>query len=81
MPLTLPKKRIIMKKNVSNTDRIIRVLIFAVALILFLTNTVTGTLGYVLVGVGSILFITSLINFCPLYHIFGINTCKIKVKS
>ncbi len=67
-----------MKKNMGNADRIIRVLIFAVTVILFFSGIVTGTLGYILMGVGSILLITSFINFCPIYSVLGIKTNKSK---
>lgn len=64
--------------NISKTDRIIRLLALAVAAILFFTGTVTGTLGIVILAAGIILGITSLINFCPLYAIFGFSTFKNK---
>ena len=65
-----------MKKNMSSTDRIIRVLIAAVFAVLYFTGTVTGTLGLVLLVLGGVFVLTSLIGFCPLYAIFGISTCK-----
>lgn len=67
-----------MKKNLGNTDKIIRILLAVVLAILYFTNTVTGTLGIVLVVFGAILLLTSLVNFCPLYAILGINTCSTK---
>lgn len=67
-----------MRKNMGNIDRIIRVVLSLVLAILYFTNTVSGTLGLVLLIVGAILLFTSLINFCPLYFPFGINTCKKK---
>jgi len=65
-----------MKKNMSSSDRIIRVLIAAVFAVLYFTGAVTGTLGLVLLGLGGVFVLTSLIGFCPLYAIFGISTCK-----
>lgn len=59
-----------------NTDRIIRVIFAIVVSILFFTHTITGTAGLVLLVLGGIFLATSLINFCPLYLPFGINTCK-----
>jgi hypothetical protein len=44
--------------------------------ILLITNVISGTVGIVLVVVAAILLLTSFINFCPLYAIFGIKTCK-----
>lgn len=66
-----------MKKNMSNTDRVIRLVVAAIALLLYFTNTVSGTLGIVLLAVAGIFVLTSLINFCPLYRLFGISTCKV----
>jgi hypothetical protein len=67
-----------MKKNVSNLDKGFRVAIAALVALLYYFDVITGTLAYVLMGVGIILLVTSLINFCPLYRILGINTCKLK---
>ena len=67
-----------MRQNMGNTDRIIRVLIAAVIAALYFTNTITGTLAYILLAVGVIFLLTSFIGSCPLYSLFGINTCKVK---
>jgi hypothetical protein len=67
-----------MKKNVGNADKMIRILIAAVAALLFFTNVVTGTAGLILLAAGGILFVTSLISFCPLYAMLGINSCPRK---
>ncbi len=68
----------IMKNNMGNTDRIIRVLVSAVIAVLFINNSITGILAYVLLGVGAIFLLTSLVGSCPLYSLFGINTCRVK---
>ncbi len=70
------KKDIIMKSNIASADRIIRVLIFVGVLVLYLLDIITGTLGYTLLGISAVLLITSFINFCPLYKLFGISTRK-----
>ncbi len=67
-----------MKNNMGNTDRIIRVLVAAVIAILFINNSITGILAYVLLGVGAIFLLTSLFGSCPLYSLLGINTCRVK---
>ena len=67
-----------MKKNMSNLDKGVRVLFAAAVALLYYFNVIEGTLAYVLMALAIILLITSLINFCPLYRIFGISTCKIK---
>lgn len=65
-----------MNKNMSSTDRIIRVILAVVMAILYFTGTVTGTVGIVMLVLGGVFVLTSLISFCPLYAIFGISTCK-----
>ncbi len=62
----------------SNTDKGIRTLIAVAVAALYYFNIIEGTLAYILMAVAIIFLITSLINFCPLYRVFGISTCKIK---
>ena len=67
-----------MKKNIGSADRIIRILLAALAAFLYFTNVVTGTLGIVILVVGGILLLTSLAGTCPLYRLVGLNTCPAK---
>ncbi|MBL0317389.1 MAG: DUF2892 domain-containing protein [Flavobacteriales bacterium] len=67
-----------MKKNMSGTDRIIRLIIAAIFVVLYFTHVVTGTVGIVLLVLAAVFTLTSLISFCPLYAPFGISTCKVK---
>jgi hypothetical protein len=67
-----------MKKNMGSTDKIVRIILAAVFATLYFTETVTGTLGLVLVILGGVFLATSLISFCPLYSIFGMSTCPVK---
>ncbi len=60
------------------TDRIIRVLLAAVFAVLYFTNTVTGTFGLILLILGGIFLLTSVVSFCPLYTLIGLNTCPAK---
>ena len=69
-----------MKKNMGKADRIIRILIAVVIGVLYFTNTISGTLGLVLLILGAVFLLTSFISFCPLYAPFGINTCPKKDK-
>ncbi len=64
-----------MKTNMGNADRIIRVLLAIVASAFYFTGTVTGTWGTVLLVLGGIFMAVAAIGFCPLYTIFGINSC------
>ncbi|TVZ49979.1 Protein of unknown function (DUF2892) [Olleya sp. Hel_I_94] len=59
-------------------DKSLRVLVAVLIALLYYLNVITGTLAYVLMGIAIIFLITSFINFCPLYTILGINTCKRK---
>jgi hypothetical protein len=67
-----------MKKNMGNTDRIIRVIAAIVFAVLYFTGTVTGTFGIILVVLGAVFLATSFISFCPLYTLFGLSTCEKK---
>lgn len=67
-----------MKTNMGNADRAIRVILAIVAAVLYFTGTVTGTWGMVLLVLGGIFLAVSAIGYCPLYAIFGINSCKNK---
>lgn len=67
-----------MKPNMGNIDRIIRVLLAVVFAYLYFSGTVTGTLGLVLVILGVVFVLTSMVSFCPLYTLFGLNTCPSK---
>ena len=58
-------------------DRVIRIVIAVVIAVLFFTRQITGSLGIILLVLASIFLLTSLVNFCPLYILVGIKTCKI----
>ena len=67
-----------MKKNMGNADRIIRVIIALIVATLYFTNVITGTVGLILFAIAIVFLVTSLVSFCPLYSLFGINTCPRK---
>ncbi|MDB0040923.1 DUF2892 domain-containing protein [Algibacter sp.] len=67
-----------MKKNMGTLDKGIRFVIAIAIALLYYFNIITGTLAYILMAVAIIFLLTSFINFCPLYTLFGINTCKVK---
>lgn len=66
-----------MKRNMGSADRIIRIIVAIGLAALYITNTLTGTWGIVALIVAIIFLATSLINFCPIYRIFGLKTCKV----
>ncbi|OQX72245.1 MAG: hypothetical protein B6D61_14450 [Bacteroidetes bacterium 4484_249] len=63
-----------MKKNMGMTDRAFRIIAAIVLGILYFTNVITGTLGIILLIVGVIFLLTSLVSFCPIYPLLGLNT-------
>jgi Inner membrane protein YgaP-like, transmembrane domain len=65
-----------MKKNMGTVDRVIRILIAVIILILKLTNVISGTLAVVLLILAGIFVLTSLVGICPLYLPFGLSTKK-----
>ena len=65
-----------MKKNMGTIDKVIRILVAVVFVVLFFAKVVTGTLGIILLVLAAIFVLTSLISFCPLYWPFGISTSK-----
>lgn len=67
-----------MKKNMGSADRIIRVLVAAVLAYLYFGGIVTGALGIVLLVIAVVFLLTSIVSFCPLYTLVGMNTCKTK---
>ena len=65
-----------MKRNLSNLDRIIRVLVAAVFAYLYFSGVVTGTFGILLVALGGVFLLTAVVAFCPLYVPFKFSTFK-----
>lgn len=67
-----------MKTNVGSTDKLIRIILAIVLGTLYLTNTVSSVIGLAVLIVAVILIATSIISFCPIYLLFGINTFPTK---
>ena len=59
-------------------DRVVRTIIALVVGGLYFTNVITGTLGLVLLIAAVVFLLTSVVSFCPLYTVLGINTCAVK---
>lgn len=65
-----------MKRNLSNTDRVIRVVLAALFAYLYFSGIVAGALGIVLVVLGGVFLLTAVVAFCPLYAPFKFSTYK-----
>ncbi|WP_317196326.1 YgaP family membrane protein [Winogradskyella alexanderae] len=61
-----------------NIDKGIRTILAVAIALLYYFNVIEGTLAYILMAVAIIFLITSLVNFCPLYTLFGFSTCKLE---
>lgn len=55
-------------------DKIIRILIAAIIVILYSTDIICGIPGIILLVFAGIFVVTSIIGFCPIYQPFKINT-------
>ncbi|MBN9385568.1 MAG: DUF2892 domain-containing protein [Chitinophagaceae bacterium] len=67
-----------MTTNLGDSDRAIRIIATGLIVILYLLGVVAGIFGDILLVLAAVLLLTSLVGFCPLYRLFGINTCKYK---
>jgi hypothetical protein len=65
-----------MKKNMGTVDKVIRVLVAVVVLILYFTHVISGTLAIILILLAVVFVATSVLGFCPLYLPFGLSTRK-----
>lgn len=61
-----------------SADRTIRILVALAIGIFYFTNVITGTWATVLAVISVVFLLTSFIGWCPLYSLFGINSCKTK---
>ncbi len=67
-----------MKKNIGNTDKLIRLLFALLVAVLYFFGVIPNTLAIILGILALIMVVTSMVSFCGLYTIFGISTCKSK---
>jgi hypothetical protein len=65
-----------MKPNMSSADRVIRVMIAILLIVLGLTSVLTGTLAVVGYVLAAVFLLTAVVSFCPLYALLHISTSK-----
>lgn len=64
--------------NMGGIDRVIRILLAIVIALLVYFEVLQGILAYVLLAIAALFVLTSLVGFCPVYGLFGINSNKVK---
>ena len=67
-----------MKSNMGSADKAIRIVLAIVFAGLYITKFVEGTVGLALLVLGGVFLLTSVISFCPLYTLLGMNTSEKK---
>lgn len=65
-----------MKANMGTADRVIRLLVAALIVGLYLGNQISGVTATILLVLSGIFILTSFVSFCPLYLPFGFSTRK-----
>ena len=65
-----------MNRNLSNWDRMIRVVLAALFAYLYFAGIVTGGFGLLLLVLGVVFAVTAIAGYCPLYSIFKFSTFK-----
>ncbi|MFZ1703375.1 MAG: DUF2892 domain-containing protein [Saprospiraceae bacterium] len=69
-----------MTSNMGRTDKLIRMVVALIIATLYYFGYISGFLALILLVIGIILALTSVLNFCPIYKLVGINTCDVKPK-
>jgi len=65
-----------MKRNLSNIDRIVRVVLALLFAYLYFGGILPGTLGLILFVLGIVFVLTSVVSWCPIYAMFKLSTYK-----
>jgi hypothetical protein len=67
-----------MTRNVGSVDRIVRFVVALAAVVVALVVGPGTVGGVVLLAVAAIMAVTGAVGTCPLYRVFGIDTCKVR---
>ncbi len=68
-----------MKRNIGKSDKMIRVIIAIILATLDWFKIIESEYSWALSALAIVLLISTFTGFCPLYTLFGINTCKNEV--
>jgi hypothetical protein len=67
-----------MRTNESTVDRVVRLVVAAVAVGVSAAIGFGTVGGIILLVVAGIMAVTAAVGFCPLYALFGISTCPVR---
>ena len=70
-----------MKDNIGSKDKWIRVGIALIIGVLYFTKILSGTAGVIGLVVAGVLLLTSTFGICPIYAVFGLNTCPARKRN
>ena len=65
-----------MKRNLGGFDKFIRFVLGVIGGLLVYYEVINGPLAYIVLVAVAVLLLTSITGFCPLYGLFGINSCQ-----
>jgi len=65
-----------LNKNMGTVDRIIRLVLAALFVVLYFGGFVQGVLGIILLILAVVFILASAVSFCPLYTLFKFSTRK-----
>lgn len=65
-----------MKQNIGSIDKVIRVLLAVVMIVLVAMQVANGVVAIIPGVLAAVFLLTSLISFCPLYFPFKISTAR-----
>ena len=66
-----------MQKNIGKTDKMLRLLIALALSMVVYFEFLQAPWKWVALGAAAVLLLTSALNFCPIYKLFGKNTCEV----
>ena len=67
-----------MKKNMAGTDRLLRLVLSLLMVVLFWSKHLASPYNYLLLWIAWTFLVTGVVGNCPLYKLFRINTRQLK---
>lgn len=69
-----------MNKNMNQIDKLIRLVLAAIFVTLYVTGVASGAVGIALLILATTFALTGFVSFCPIYAVLGINFCNVDAK-